>query len=73
MTTVSVIAHPRSKNARIEKDENGLLHVYVHAQSRDGKANAQIVTALALHFSVPKSLVLLKRGVTAKTKTFQIG
>lgn len=73
MRIVSVIAHPRSKKPRIEQDEEGVLHVYVHAQSRDGKANAQIISALASHFSVPKSLILLKRGITAKTKTFEIG
>jgi uncharacterized protein YggU (UPF0235/DUF167 family) len=73
MQTVSVIAHPRSKKSRIEKDEDGVLHVYVHAQSKDGKANAQIITALALHFAVAKSLVVLKRGVASKIKTFVIG
>ncbi len=68
---VSVIAHASSKKPRIESKDK-VLHVYIHAPSEDGKANAEIKAALALYFSVAKSQVILKKGITSKSKIFEI-
>jgi uncharacterized protein YggU (UPF0235/DUF167 family) len=68
---VKVIAHPGSFKPRIEEKEDG-LHVYVHDQPEDDRANKAIVLALAQHFEVPPFEVELKTGHTSKVKFFEI-
>jgi uncharacterized protein (TIGR00251 family) len=69
---ISIIAHPNSKKPRIEKDLLETLHVYVNAPPLEGKANRAVIEALAEHFKVKKSCVLLLNGAKSKTKTFEI-
>jgi uncharacterized protein len=69
---ILVIAHPNAKKPRIETDLLGTLHVYVNAPPLEGKANMAVIEALAKHFEVKKSCVLLISGVKSKTKTFKI-
>jgi len=67
-----IIAHPNSKNPRIETDLLGTLHVYVRERPQDGKANQAIIESLANYFDCPKSSVTILRGHTAKQKTVKI-
>jgi len=70
---LSIIAHPNSKNPRIEKDLLGATHVYVNAPPLEGKANRAVVDALAKHFEVSRGKVILLRGEKSKNKVFEIG
>lgn len=69
---ISVIAHPNSKNPRIEKDLLEVLHVYVHAPPLEGKANKAVTEALTDYFSVKKKDITLLSGQKSKNKLFEI-
>ncbi len=69
---VAVIAHPNSKKPRVEKDEFGMLHVYVNKPPFDGKANKAIIESLAKYFNTKKNKVMLITGNKSKTKVFEI-
>lgn len=69
---ISVIAHPNSKKARIEKDLLGNLHAHVSQTPLEGKANKAIIESLAEYFKVRKSDVVLVSGEKSKNKVFEI-
>lgn len=69
---ISVIAHPNSKHPRVEEDLTGTVHVYVSAPPLEGRANMAVIEALAKHFGVKKSAVILLAGHTSKIKHFEI-
>lgn len=76
---IAVIAHPNSKKtlpagrqARVEKDLLETFHVYVSEPPLKGKANNAIREALAKHFEVKKSSVMLVSGEKSKNKVFEI-
>ena len=66
---VNVRAQPRSSRAGID----GLfgadaLKVRIRSAPVDGKANKELIEALADAFGLPKSAVVFKGGETSKTK-----
>lgn len=69
---ISLKAHPKSKNPRIETDMQHSIHVYVKEPSKDNKANIAIIEALSKHYGVPKSSVKLLHGAKNKNKVFEI-
>lgn len=69
---VFVIAHPNSKNPRVEEDLTKVLHVYVKAPPLEGKANKEVIEALAKFFETKKAKVILIRGEKSKNKVFEI-
>lgn len=69
---LQIIAHPNSKNPRIEDDMFGTTHVYVNAPPLEGKANKAIIEALAEHFKIKKQKVVLVSGQKSKGKIFEI-
>lgn len=69
---ISIIAHPNSKKPRIEKDLLDVVHVYVSAPPLEGRANKAILEALAKHYNVKKSEILLVSGEKSKQKTFEV-
>ena len=70
---LSIIVHPNSKNPRIEEDLLQMTHVYVKSPPLEGKANRDVIEALAKHFKVSKTKVILVRGEKSKSKLFEIG
>lgn len=69
---ISVRAHPSASQAKIEKDETGVYHVYVKETTSKNKANKAIIKALADHFSVNKNQVFLDIGSEQRDKVFTI-
>ena len=69
---IAVMAHPNSKNPRIEKDLLETLHVYVSEPPLEGKANNAIREALAKYFKVKKSNVVFISGEKSRNKLFEI-
>ena len=69
---ISIIAHPNSKNPRVEKDLMDQLHIYVSAPPLEGKANKAVLEVLAKYYQTPKSRVILIRGEKSKNKIFEI-
>lgn len=69
---IAVIAHPNAKQTKVEGDLLGTLHVYVNEPPIDGRANAAIINALAKHFNLKRSDVILASGEKSKNKIFEI-
>lgn len=69
---VTVIAHPNSKNPRIETDLLECIHVYVKEPPLEGRANRAIVEALADYYKVKKNMVFFLSGEKFKKKLFEI-
>ena len=55
-----------------EDKGEGAFKVYVKAPPVDGKANKELVEALAEHFKVKKNRVEIIRGATSRTKVVKI-
>jgi uncharacterized protein (TIGR00251 family) len=68
-----VAVKPNSNKDEIQEIGDGTYLARVRARPREGKANAALVRALAIHFSVPNSAVKILRGETARRKLVQIG
>lgn len=69
---ITVTAHPNSKKPRVEKDLFGGLHVYVKEPPLEGKANKAVIASLAEFLKIPKSRMVLKKGIKSKQKTFSL-
>ncbi len=54
------------------KDDGPLTKVYLTAPAVDGKANKALVDFLSDHFDVPKSLIVITKGLKSRIKTITI-
>jgi uncharacterized protein len=70
---IYVKVSPRSSRNEVTKIAEGEYKVKLTAPPVDGEANAMLVEVLAEHFNVPKSLVNIIGGKTAKIKIIEIG
>ena len=64
---------PRSGKNEVIKISEGEYKVKVTAPPEKGKANEAVIKVLADYFDVPKSLVNIIGGRTARTKMIDIG
>jgi uncharacterized protein YggU (UPF0235/DUF167 family) len=76
---ISVVAHPNSKKtlpvgrqAIIEKDLLGTLHIYVKQPPLENKANIAVIEALTEYFKVRKGEIIFLSGNKSKIKVFEI-
>ncbi len=63
---------PNSKQQKIEESEDGTLIVHLKSPPVDGKANKELIDLLAKKFNVPKSKIIIKSGLSSKTKAIEI-
>ena len=63
---------PNSKQSQFLGFREGVLHVRVAAPPTEGKANWALVRFLSDQLGVPKSSVIIERGLLGKTKTIII-
>ena len=68
-----VAVKPNSKKDEIQPIGDGTYSARVKAQPREGKANAALVDALAIYFSVPNSAVKILHGEAGRKKLIEIG
>jgi len=73
---VTVRVKPGSRKGPLveETPDDPMAPLTVHVRERavDGAANAGVVAALAAHFGVPRSRVVILRGHTARIKRVSI-
>ncbi|HSX19143.1 MAG TPA: DUF167 domain-containing protein [Candidatus Saccharimonadales bacterium] len=69
---ISVIAHPNSKNPRIEEDLLQTIHVFVKEPPLENQANIAIINALASYYKVKKSQVRIINGLKSKNKIVEL-
>lgn len=69
-----IIVHirPGAREQKVEKVDEGRYKVWVRAIPEKGKANAEMMEALAEYFHVPKSAVRIVIGKTAREKLVEI-
>ena len=65
---LTVRAYPGSRTAKVEKLSEGEYRVHVMAPPEKGKANREVVTALAGYFGLPASSVRIVRGERSRVK-----
>ena len=63
---------PRAKKPGVEQMADGVWRVAVSVPADGGRANASVIGALAKQFDVPKRLVRILRGETARLKLIEI-
>jgi len=56
----------------IEPDGSLLYKVYVTVVAEDGKANKEVLKLLAKDLGVPKSSLVITRGITSREKVIRI-
>ena len=69
---ISVKVKTNAKEDRVEKTGEDEYRVLVKAKPVEGKANDAVRSALAGHFGIPRSRVVLILGQTSKQKVFEI-
>ncbi len=70
---IIVHVHPRARQEKIKKIDDGLYRAWVTAPPDKGKANDALITLLAREFKVAKSSVRIIIGKTAREKLVEIG
>lgn len=68
---IRVRVHAGGRVAKTEQ-RGEELHVWVKAPPVDGKANAQVIEALAELHNIPRSGVRLASGHASRTKVFEL-
>ena len=69
---ISVKVVPNSKKVEIEKIGENDFKVKVDEKAEDGKANRRLAEILAEYFKVPKSSVVISKGLKSKNKIIEI-
>lgn len=69
---ITVKVKTNAKEERVTELDAASFAVSVKAPPKEGKANFAVAEALARHFQVPLSCVLLIVGKTSKSKVFEI-
>jgi uncharacterized protein (TIGR00251 family) len=54
------------------KEENGRLKVFLTQPAQDGKANAQLIEALAAHLGVKRHQLRICRGEKGRDKAVEV-
>lgn len=69
---IQVIVKPSSGKQEIKELEDGNLLVYLKSSATKGKANQELVKILIKKYLVTQSLVMIKHGLSSKSKLIQI-
>ena len=69
---IKISVKPNSRNGGVEKLPDGTYRVAVNAPPREGRANEELIAALADFFGVRKSDVRILLGTSGKKKLVQI-
>ncbi|MGH2398103.1 MAG: DUF167 domain-containing protein, partial [bacterium] len=69
---LSVLVTPRARQTRVERIDGASLRVTVKAPAREGRANAEVVKAVAEFLNVAPSRVRIVRGQAGRHKVLEI-
>lgn len=72
-TLLSVRVHPSARRAKVEVLGPGAYKVHVAAPPEKGRANQEVLAALATHLGVPVSRLRLVRGASSRIKVVAVG
>ena len=71
-TLLSVRVHPKSRKARHESAQDGVLHVWVAAPAAEGAANKAVLRYLSDLLSLPISGITLVSGAASRSKRIRV-
>ncbi len=63
-----IFAKPNAKRTALLKVNDDALHIALHATPHEGEANKVLISYLAKLFRIPKSHIILQRGVSSRYK-----
>ena len=69
---ITVKVKASAKVAKVDRLSDDIFSVWVKEKPQEGKANYAVRKALADHFGIPKSRVILISGEKSKNKLFEI-
>ena len=69
---IHIKVKPNKQESKILLYDDTHLHIALHAQPIEGKANEELIQFLANFLSVPKSNITLVRGLKSQIKTIKI-
>ena len=64
----SIKVKPNSQQQKIIKEADGSLSISLKSPPVNGKANEELIKLLAKKFSVPKSRITIKLGLSSRQK-----
>ncbi len=70
--TIQVKVKPNSKKSLLEETAEGPWLAHIKSPPVDGKANQELISLLSEHFRCPKGAILIKSGMSSRTKLVQI-
>lgn len=71
MANITIKVIPKSSRQDVKKVGN-VIKVWLKSPPVEGRANAELIVTLAKKFSVPKSAVQIKSGLSGKLKHVDI-
>ena len=71
-TVILIKVKPGARVSLLAQLEGGAWRAQLKSQPVDGKANEELLSLVARHFSCPKSAVSLKSGASARTKLVRV-
>lgn len=69
---INIKVKPNSKQQKIEAITEDNFVIHLKSPPVDGKANKELIEILATKFKVTKSQIIIKSGLTSKTKLIEI-
>ena len=64
----SIKVKPNSQQQKIIEEADGSLSISLKSPPVDGKANEELIKLIAKKFSVPKSRITIKLGLSSRQK-----
>ena len=64
----SIKVKPNSQQQKIIEEADGSLTISLKSPPVDGKANEELIKLLAKKFSIPKSRITIKLGLSSRQK-----
>ncbi|MEI8176779.1 MAG: DUF167 domain-containing protein [Candidatus Omnitrophota bacterium] len=69
---ICVKVKPNAKQQRVEKIDQDHYAVWIREKPVEGRANDAAIRAIADHFHIPPSQVMLIKGQTSREKVFEV-
>lgn len=72
MAILKIRVKPNSKHASVTEEPDGSLTVRLQSPPIDGKANQELIAILAKRLGISKSQIVIKSGLSSKTKLIEL-
>jgi uncharacterized protein YggU (UPF0235/DUF167 family) len=63
---------PNAKIAKVDKNNDGSLKVWVKGKPFRGEASLEVIDALSNYYKIPKSSIRVIKGLTSRNKVVEV-